>query len=93
MALSTRSMPGFDEAYYLRSYPDVAQFGGTPLEHYLEYGWKEGRDPSAGFSTDGYLAVNGDVRENGGRANAGLTRPDSAPFGQATRPDRQGRQS
>jgi hypothetical protein len=34
-----------------------------------------------------------DVRENGVKVNAELTRPDSAPFGQATRPDRQDRQS
>jgi len=57
--------PGFDEVYYLYWYRDVAQFPGTPLQHYLQHGWKEGRDPSAGFSTDGYLAANSDVRSNG----------------------------
>ena len=66
MSETNRTMPGFDETYYLESYPDVRQFEGTPLEHYLQYGWKEGRDPSAGFNTSGYLAVNGDVKEGGG---------------------------
>ena len=27
----------------------------------MAFGWKEGRDPSAGFDTLGYLAVNPDV--------------------------------
>ncbi|WP_313899300.1 hypothetical protein [Methylobacterium sp. J-078] len=55
-------LPGFDEAYYRLWYPDVAQFGGTPLQHYLRHGWREGRDPSAGFSGNGYLTANPDVR-------------------------------
>jgi len=58
-------MPGFDEIYYRYWYRDTAQFPGTPLQHYLKHGWREGRDPSAGFSTDGYLAANPDVMANG----------------------------
>ncbi|MGU3363079.1 hypothetical protein ACLBWX_22475 [Methylobacterium sp. M6A4_1b] len=58
-------MPGFDEVYYRYWYRDTAQFPGTPLQHYLQHGWKEGRDPSAGFSGDGYLAANPDVKANG----------------------------
>lgn len=58
-------MPGFDEAYYRRAYPDVAHFPGPPLQHYLRHGWKEGRDPSAGFGGDGYLAANPDVAAGG----------------------------
>ena len=61
-ARTKRHMPGFDEAYYLRRYPDVSGFKAGPLAHYLNYGWKEGRDPSAGFSTNGYLAAHADVR-------------------------------
>lgn len=57
-------MPGFDEIYYRYWYRDTEQYPGTPLEHYLNHGWKEGRDPSAGFSTDGYLAANSDVKAN-----------------------------
>lgn len=54
-------MPGFDAIYYNYWYRDVARFSAGPLAHYLKYGWKEGRDPSAGFSTSGYLAANPDV--------------------------------
>jgi hypothetical protein len=32
-----------------------------PLLHYEEYGWKEGRNPSAQFDTGKYLAANPDV--------------------------------
>ncbi|NEU14848.1 hypothetical protein G3T14_22560 [Methylobacterium sp. BTF04] len=63
-ASSEVRMPGFDEIYYRYWYRDVGQFPGTPLQHYLKHGWKEGRDPSAGFSGDGYLAANPDVRAN-----------------------------
>lgn len=64
-APSSGCMPGFDEDYYLKQYPDVRQFSGTPLQHYLRHGWREGRDPSVGFSGDGYLAANPDVKASG----------------------------
>ena len=35
----------FDAAAYLRAYPDVAQAGMEPLQHYLQYGMAEGRAP------------------------------------------------
>lgn len=60
-----QSLPGFDAAYYLHWYPDVGERHLDPLRHYLEHGWKEGRDPSAGFSTRGYLAANPDVAASG----------------------------
>lgn len=65
MSSSERTMPGFDETYYRRAYPDLDGFEGNLLDHYLELGWKQGRDPSAGFSTNGYLSVNPDVMESG----------------------------
>ena len=40
--------------------------GINPLRHYEDYGWKEGRDPSAAFSTAKYLAAYPDVRAGGG---------------------------
>lgn len=58
-------MPGFDPLYYRYWYRDVADFPGGPLAHYLEHGWREGCGPSAGFSTDGYLQANPDVRAAG----------------------------
>lgn len=58
-------MPWFDEAYYCFWYVDVRQYEATPWQHYHLHGWREGRNPSAGFSTDGYLKANPDVREAG----------------------------
>lgn len=55
----------FDPVFYLQEYPDVAQAGVTPMEHYLSHGWKEGRHPSASFSTALYLENNPDVRQTG----------------------------
>lgn len=56
---------GFNEAFYLWKYPDVAAKGVDPLQHYLEHGWREDRDPCESFSTRGYLAHNPDVRAAG----------------------------
>lgn len=55
------ALPGFDEFYYHYWYRDTVKFGGSAALHYLVHGWREGRDPSAGFSTNGYLAANPDV--------------------------------
>ena len=46
----------FDPAYYLARNPDVAQSGMDPLEHFMAYGWREGRDPSALFSLEFYAS-------------------------------------
>ena len=37
----------FDAAWYLQRYPDIAEAGVDPFEHYLLWGWREGRNPSA----------------------------------------------
>lgn len=55
------TLPGFDPVYYQYWYRDVLRFRAGPVAHYLLCGWKEGRDPSAGFSTSGYLKANPDV--------------------------------
>lgn len=52
----------FNADYYRTTYPDVAAAGVDPLEHYLNQGWHEGRNPSLDFSTTGYLDVYSDVR-------------------------------
>lgn len=52
----------FDREYYLLHNPDVAKAGVDPLLHFMRYGWKEGRDPSASFSVSYYLEANTDVR-------------------------------
>jgi hypothetical protein len=40
----------------------VAAAHVDPLQHYHDYGWREGRDPSGSFDTDNYLAAYADVR-------------------------------
>lgn len=56
----------FDPAYYLRAYHDVFAAGADPYGHYLDFGWRQGRNPNAFFNTSGYLAAYPDV------ANAGM---------------------
>lgn len=51
----------FDRAYYLQRNPDVAAAGIDPLDHFLSFGWKEHRDPSADFSVQDYRELNPDV--------------------------------
>ena len=41
----------FDSAFYLATYPDIAQAGADPYQHFMNHGWREGRDPSASFRT------------------------------------------
>lgn len=52
-------------AWYLRTYPDVAAARLDPVLHYDRYGWKEGRDPQVLFDTDWYLQRNPDVAKAG----------------------------
>ena len=56
-----RSSGLFDEAFYLRTNPDVAKSGVDPIRHYVANGWQEGRDPAPGFSTANYLAEHPDI--------------------------------
>jgi len=51
----------FDKEFYCKRYEDVGSSNIDPIEHYHYFGWKEGRDPAAFFSTDGYLADHRDV--------------------------------
>lgn len=60
-----RGQRGVQQAWYLETYPDVAAAGMDPVHHYLEHGWREGRDPRRDFSTRGYLAIHGDVAAAG----------------------------
>jgi len=45
----------FDRKYYLTAHSDVARAGADPVYHYLNNGWREGRNPSPEFNTCGYL--------------------------------------
>lgn len=55
----------FDAAFYLRTYPDVAEVGVDPLDHFMTYGWREGRDPSPDFSVAAYLDAFPEVASSG----------------------------
>lgn len=51
----------FDANFYTSAYPDVAAGRLDPIRHYVLFGWREGRDPSAVFSTNKYLTNNPNV--------------------------------
>jgi hypothetical protein len=51
----------FDAAWYVSTYPDVAESGIDPAEHYLRHGAKEGRNPGPRFNTQNYLRRYPDV--------------------------------
>lgn len=55
----------FDRDWYLEAYPDVKKAGVDPAKHYVEFGWKEGRNPGPAFDTGFYLASNPDVAKSG----------------------------
>ena len=84
----------FDPDYYLRMNPDVKNAGVDPLEHFLNYGGLEGRDPSPEFDSSWYLDNNADVKQVGvnpllhfllygrdeGRASQAVTREKFVPI-------------
>jgi hypothetical protein len=51
----------FDREWYVRVYPDVAVAAVDPLEHWCQFGWREGRNPNLYFGTTWYLHRNPDV--------------------------------
>lgn len=55
----------FDESFYLSQNPDVAAAGVDAYTHFMNQGWKEGRDPNAFFDTSFYLNQNPDVNAAG----------------------------
>lgn len=36
----------YDDVFYSAKYLDISESGANPLLHYLELGWREGRQPS-----------------------------------------------
>lgn len=59
-----RHSPFFDEQWYLEQYPDVRASGMTAAEHYVKFGWKEGRNPGPDFDTNDYLREYPDVKKS-----------------------------
>ncbi|WP_221621849.1 hypothetical protein, partial [Bibersteinia trehalosi] len=55
----------FDINYYLESNGDVKEHNIDPINHYLHYGWIEGRNPSRVFNTNFYLEAYPDVKNSG----------------------------
>jgi len=55
----------FNAVWYLTRYKDVNSLNMNPLEHYINYGWKEMKNPSPIFSTRFYLMDNLDVKQAG----------------------------
>jgi hypothetical protein len=51
----------FDAEFYRVRNPDVAASGIDPLAHFLDYGWREGRDPRPDFSLADYRELNPDL--------------------------------
>jgi len=54
----------FDPTFYGDSNPDLVNCPEL-LDHFLNFGWKEGRDPNRNFSTIYYMHANTDVRDAG----------------------------
>ena len=52
----------FDSEYYLAQNEDVKKAKMNPIKHYLKFGWKEGRNPSAEFDGNEYLNKRPDVK-------------------------------
>ncbi|HMK90918.1 MAG TPA: glycosyltransferase [Methylocystis sp.] len=57
--------PHFDEAHYYRENRDVAAAGMGALEHYVDYGAQEGRNPTSIFWTNYYRDRYPDVAVSG----------------------------
>ena len=51
----------FDSKYYLLQNEDVKKAKMNPVLHYLQFGWKEGRNPSPLFNTQDYLYLRPDI--------------------------------
>lgn len=55
----------FDEAFYRKTYPDVANAGIDALGHYVEWGGREGRRPHPTFDPQWYTTQYPDVLQSG----------------------------
>ena len=55
----------FDAGWYSRQNPEVRKSSLDPLEHYLQFGAVEGRDPNPLFDVAWYVRQNPDVRKSG----------------------------
>lgn len=54
----------FDAGDYLQLYPDIAESGIDPLEHYVHHGVAEGRHPSRRFDAAHYVTEHPDAKDS-----------------------------
>jgi hypothetical protein len=59
-------IPDFDVEFYLKENPDVAAAGIDPFDHFVSYGYREYRNPSAEFDVKFYIQryLSGDTETN-----------------------------
>ncbi|MBZ7927765.1 hypothetical protein LAC81_25770 [Ensifer adhaerens] len=63
---TARQIATFDADFYVAANPDIAAgWHAPPIEHYNQFGWKEGRKPNAWFDGNYYLQQNPDVKNAG----------------------------
>ncbi|MEO0497490.1 MAG: glycosyltransferase, partial [Pseudomonadota bacterium] len=62
---SPRLNANFPRKWYLQDNPDLRQTVLDPLDHYIRFGAREGRDPTPWFSTQAYLELNPDISDTG----------------------------
>lgn len=55
----------FDKTYYHLTYPEIKSQITDPIEHYLKFGAKEGKNPSKNFDSLFYLSSYPDVKKTG----------------------------
>tara|TARA_R110001583_G_scaffold195529_2_gene375452 strand:+ start:2729 stop:3274 length:546 start_codon:yes stop_codon:yes gene_type:complete len=53
----------FDTSWYLAKYPECNVFKMSATMHYVKFGWREGKCPSASFDTSWYLNTNSDIKD------------------------------
>ena len=53
-----------DSRWYYEQNPDVQPSGLGAVSHYLQYGWREARDPNPWFSSTWYLSQHPDARQS-----------------------------
>ncbi len=63
--LRAMTLEYFDSEFYLTTYTDVRDAGIDPLDHYVNHGWRETRNPSALFDTAYYLKQVPDLVDTG----------------------------
>ncbi|MFN7229192.1 MAG: glycosyltransferase family 4 protein [Synechococcaceae cyanobacterium] len=59
------ALESFDREYYAENNPDISADINDLFDHFMQQGWKEGRNPSAEFSTSFYLTRYPDVKQAG----------------------------